>query len=63
MDKALLSISQNLGSISANAHNSGAAWIILFKLCIFIYLNIVQSMVCETVTRLDRVSFWLFEAR
>ena len=26
---------------------------------VYIYLNIVQSMVCETVTRLDRALFWL----
>ena len=31
----------------------------LFKFCIFIYLNIVHSMVCEPVTKLDRASFWL----
>ena len=27
---------------------------------LFIYLNIVQSMLCETMTRLNRASFWLF---
>ena len=55
MDEALLASVENLGSLSANAHNSGAARSLLFKFCTFIYLNIVQSTVCETVTRLERL--------
>ena len=44
-----------------NAHNSWTAWYILFKFCILMYFNIAKSLVCKTVTRLHRASFWPVE--
>ena len=41
-----------------NAHNSWTAWYIHFKFCIPMYFNIAQPLVCKTVTRLHRASFW-----
>ena len=45
-------------SFGENANNSLAAWNILFKFCILLYFNIVQTLVCETGTRLHRASIW-----
>ena len=48
-------------SFSENAHNSWTLWYICFKFCILMYLNIVQPLLCKTVTRLRQASFWLVE--
>ena len=34
------------------------AWYILFRFCKLMYFNIVQQLVCKTVTRLHLASFW-----
>ena len=45
-------------SFSENVHNSWTTWYFWFKFCILTYFNIVQPLVCKTVTRLHRASFW-----
>ena len=45
-------------SLNENAHNSWTAWYILFIFCILMYFNIAKPLVCKTVMRLRRASFW-----
>ena len=48
-------------SFCENAHNSGNACDIWFRFCILMYFNIVHPLVCQTVMRLHRASFWPVE--
>ena len=41
--------------------NSWTAWYIRIKLCMLMYFNILQRLVCKTVTRLNRATFWQVE--
>ena len=45
-------------SFSENAHKSGPHGIFFFKFHIHMYFSIVKQLVCKTVTRLHRASFW-----
>ena len=47
-----------LCSVSRNPHISWTLWDIWIKFCILTYFNILQPLVCETLTRVCRASFW-----